>query len=105
MSWQDDVIRVHTNVSDKVSHIERMKSDRYFVWEEDDRVDLIADNKHIEKAIVIVTDLFTKHEFDSWVDLFSDSLDAEGYSWGYEFVERETDTGIFHHQWTWIYNG
>lgn len=103
--WYEDVIAVHTAVTDEVSHVQRMKSKRYFVWEEDEIEDLVADNLHAEKARVIVTDLFTKFEFDSWVDEFNESLQRAGYAWRYTFVEFEEDTRLYHHQWEWIYNG
>lgn len=103
--WYDDVIAVHTAVTDNVSHIQRMKSRRYFVWEEEDRTDLIADNKHEEQAISIVTDLFTNIEFDPWVEELCDSLQQAGYSWRYEFVDYEVDTKLYHHQWRWVYYG
>lgn len=103
--WFDDVIAVHTNVTENVSHIARLKSNRYFVWEEDVREDLLADGKHCEQAREIVTDLFTKEEFDSWVAEFEASLEECGYPWSYEFVDYETDTGLYHHQWRWSVYG
>lgn len=105
MAWYDDVIAVHTAVSDSVSHIQRMKSDRYFVWEEDDKTDLVADGEHSETGREIVTDLFTHIEFDPWVESFEIELNKNGYPWSYDFVEYEEDTGLFHHQWRWSIYG
>lgn len=104
MAWYDKVIAAHIAVTDSVSHIQRMKSNRYFVWEEDSRPTLYADGIAIEYAHEIVTDLFTNVEFDPWVEAFTDSLNGK-YSWSYEFVEYEADTGLYHHQWTWYVHG
>ena len=51
MTWYEKIIKAHTAVTDKVSHGGRMKSDRYFVWQEEGLADLIADNIHAEKAV------------------------------------------------------
>lgn len=104
MAWYDRVIEAHTAVTDSVSHIQRMKSNRYFVWEEDETVTLYADGTAIEWVHVIITDLFTNVEFDPWVEAFRDSLNGR-YSWSYDFIEYEEDTGLYHHQWRWELNG
>ena len=64
MSWVDKIIAVHTAVTDQVSHRERLKSDRYFVWQEDGTNDFVADGRHCARVITGTTDLFTKLEFD-----------------------------------------
>ena len=66
MKWYEKIIAVHLAVTDQVSHAEHMKSDRYFVWQEDGANDLEADGLHVERAITGSTDLFTKQEFDPW---------------------------------------
>lgn len=104
-TWYERVIAIHTAVTNSVSHVRRLKSDRYFVWEEDDRTDLTADNVHAEIARTIVTDLFTKIEFDEYVDDFEESLHLNECSYSYDFVDYEPDTGFFHHQWRWVLNG
>ncbi|MFR0798465.1 MAG: hypothetical protein ACLSHJ_06790 [Oscillospiraceae bacterium] len=53
-----------TAVTDAVSHTARLKSERYFVWQEDGSNALSADNGHAEGAVTGTTDLFTKLEFD-----------------------------------------
>lgn len=103
--WYDDVIAVHTAVTDSVSHIERVASDRYFVWEEDDTDILYADGRPVATVHSIVTDLFTKTEFDTWVEDFNNSLTEHGRGFAYDFVEYEPDTGFYHHQWRWDING
>ena len=46
MSWQERIIAAHLAVTDQVSHGQRMKSSRYFVWQEDGSNDLAAGNGH-----------------------------------------------------------
>ena len=60
MSWSDTIIRAHTAVTEAVSHGRRLRSSRYFVWQEDGANDLEADNGHEEGAVQGTTDLFTK---------------------------------------------
>lgn len=103
--WYNDVIAVHTAVTDAVSHVQRMASDRYFVWEENDMPILYGDGKPVAWSHEIVTDLFTKTEFDTWVDDFIISLVEHGYGFSYDFVDFEPDTGFYHHQWRWYVYG
>ena len=66
-SWATTIINAHKAVTPTaVSHATRIKSDRYFVWNEDDENDLNADNIHAERGVTGYTDLFTKREFDPW---------------------------------------
>ena len=39
-TWYERVIAAHRAVTDAVSHAVRLKSDRYFVWQEDGSHDL-----------------------------------------------------------------
>ena len=54
--WYEKIIAAHLDVTDQVSHIERIKSDRYFVWQEDGESVLAADDLHAECAITGTTD-------------------------------------------------
>lgn len=99
--WYEKIIAAHLSVTDQVSHIERMQSDRYFVWQEDGINALMANNLHAEKVVSGSTDLFTKIEFDAWVEEFSQALEDAGIAFSYDFVEREEDTGFYHHEWNW----
>ena len=101
MSWIEKIIKAHTAVTDAVSHYARLKSDRYFVWAEDARNDLISDGVHSETAIQGTTDLYTKIESDPWADEFEKALDAAGISWYKSSVQYEEDTGYIHHEWIW----
>lgn len=101
-SWIDTIVYAHTDVAGQfVSHATRMRANRYFVWDEDERNDLTADNKHAEKAVNGYSDLFTRTEFDPWANEIEDSFDAYGISWEKTGVTYEPDTGFFHHSWEW----
>lgn len=102
MTWYEKIIAAHTAVTKAVSHSERLKSDRYFVWQEDGANDFIADNVHAEKAVTGTTDLFTKREFDPWKERFEESLDSVlGITWRLNSIQYEQDTGFWHYEWTW----
>lgn len=101
MTWYEKVIAVHTAVTDAVSHSQRMKSSRYFVWQEDGSNGLEAGNTHAEKAVTGTTDLFTKQEFDPWKDAFEKSLDQHGIAWYLNSIQYEEETGFYHYEWVW----
>lgn len=102
MTWYDRIIAVHTAVTDVVTHGFHLKSDRYFVWQEDGTNDFEADGVHAEKAVTGTTDLYTKREFDPWKDDFEAALDAaQGVAWYLNSVQYEEDTGFFHYEWVW----
>lgn len=108
MSWYNDLIAVHRKVTDAVSHAARLKSDRYFVWQEDGANDDTADDRHAEKAHTGTTDLYTKNEFDPWKDAFETALDEAACigSWYLNSVQYEEDTGLTHYEWVWeVYGG
>lgn len=102
MSWHRTIVAAHTAVTDAVSHGQRLKSDRYFVWQEDGSDDFAADNRHVEKAVTGTTDLFTRQEFDPWREQFEQELDkAPEISWGLNSIQFEHDTGFWHYEWVW----
>lgn len=101
MSWQETIIAAHLAVTDQVSHNERMKSDRYFVWGERGSNDLEAGNGHGERAVLGYTDLFTKREFDPWKEQLEQALDAAGIAWALNSVQYEEETGFTHYEWYW----
>lgn len=101
-SWATTIINAHKAVTPTaVSHAARIKSDRYFVWQEDDENDLNADNIHAERGVTGYTDLFTKREFDPWAPALGAAFDAAGIAWEKTGVTYEPDTGFFHHSWDW----
>lgn len=101
MEWHEKIIAVHLAVTDQVSHAEHMKSDRYFVWQEDGANDLEADGLHTERAITGSTDLFTKQEFDPWKEQFEAAMEALGLPWSYNSFQYEEETGYYHYEWYW----
>lgn len=101
MTWYETIIAAHTAVTNAVSHGQRMKSDRYFVWQEDGANDLEANGVHGEKAMQGTTDLFSKTEFDPWADALGESLSSYGIAWYLNAVEFEEDTGFWHWEWVW----
>ena len=101
MTWYETIIAAHTAVTDSVSHNERMKSDRYFVWGENGADDLEASNIHAEKAVTGYTDLYTKIEFDPWKDQIEESFDKHGIFWSLNSVQYEEETGFTHYEWYW----
>ena len=101
MTWNEKIIAAHTAVTNQVSHMVRLSSERYFVWQEDGRNDLIADGIHVETAVTGTTDLFTKQEFDQWAEAFESSLDNLGIAWSFSSFQREADTGFLHYEWNW----
>lgn len=101
MRWYEEVIAVHAAVTDAVSHGCRLKSDRYFVWQEEGAADFEADDRHAEKAMTGSTDLFTKMEFDPWKDKFEAALNNSRLCWSLNSVQFEEDTGFWHYEWLW----
>lgn len=106
MTWYERIVAAHTAVTDAVSHYEKMKSDRYFVWQEENRSDLITEGVHAERAVRGTTDLYTKQEFDPWADALEASFDSLGIAWSVNSVQHEEQTGFVHTEWTWeVVNG
>ena len=101
MTWYEKIIAAHTAVTDSVSHNERMKSDRYFVWGETGADDLEASNIHAEKAVTGYTDLYTTMEFDPWKEQLEESFDTHGIFWNLNSVQYEEETGRTHYEWYW----
>lgn len=101
MSWYERIVAAHLSVSPAVSHAQRLKSERYFVWEEDGSADLEANGAHIERGMTGITDLFTKIEFDPWGDQLGPALTAQDIAWRLESVDFEPETGFWHWQWRW----
>ena len=101
MSWKKAIIDAHLTVTDSVSHYRRLKSDRYFVWAEDGTNDLSSDGVHTERAVVGTTDLYTKNEFDPWVDELEAAFEAAGISYYRNSVQYEEETGYIHTEWVW----
>ena len=101
MTWYEKIIAAHTAVTDAVSHYEKLKSDRYFVWQEEGSTDLLAEGTHAERAMRGTTDLFTKQENDPWIAALEESFDGKGIAWSLNSVQYEEETGFIHYEWLW----
>lgn len=99
--WYETIVEAHRAVTDQVSHQKRLKSDRYFVWQEDGRNDLPANNAHAEKAVTGRTDLFTKLELDPWAVALGEALSSHDIAWKLVSVAYEEETGFTHYSWNW----
>ena len=101
MTWREKIVAAHTAVTDAVSHYYRIKSERYFVWQEEAARDLVAEGRHVERAMRGTTDLFTKTDGDPWAGALEAALDAAGIAWYRNSVQYEQDTGFIHTEWVW----
>lgn len=101
MKWYEQIVKAHVAVTDAVSHVARLTSDRYFVWHEDGSNDLSANGAHVETAMTGATDLYTKLEFDPWVEEIGRSFSANGIAWNLISVDYEEETKFFHYSWDW----
>lgn len=101
MNWMDTIREAHTRVTDAASHHARMKSDRYFVWQEEGDNALYAGNGVAERAMRGTTDLFTKLDGDPWAAEFEASLTESGITWYLNSIQYEEDTGFRHWEWVW----
>lgn len=101
MRWYETIVAAHRLVTDQVNHRKRLKSERYFVWQEDGANDLVANNAHVEGAVTGSTDLFTKQEFDPWAEALGPALTSCGIAWRLVSVSYEENTGFIHYSWDW----
>lgn len=97
----ETLIAAHTAVTEDVRHGFHMRTDRYFVWQEDGRNDLMADGIHAEIAHTGTTDLYTRREFDPWARELEKSFDRHGICWYLNSVQYEEETGYWHYEWVW----
>lgn len=105
MTWMEKIMNAHRMVTDAVSHYEKLKSSRYFVWQEDGETSLQANNRHRERAVTGTTDLFTKREFDPWKEKLEKAFAFYGIAYALNSVQYEEETGFTHYEWTWEVSG
>lgn len=101
MTWFEKIVAAHLAVTSAVSHGGRMKSERYFVWQEDGGNDLAADGIHAERAMTGRSDLYSKTELDPWSFAIGEAFDENGIAWSLYSTEYEEDTGFWHWSWDW----
>ena len=99
--WHEKVIAALTSVTDAVSHGGRLSGCQYIVWEEDGGKDLLADNRHSERAMTGTADLFTKQEFDPMVYMIGEAFDDYGICWRLASTQYEDETGYWHYEYEW----
>lgn len=99
--WSDRIVAAHLAVTTAVSHSARLKSDRYFVWQEDGANDLAANNGHGERVMTGRTDLYSKVELDPWAEALGEEFDRRGIAWELVSVDYEEETGFGHWSWDW----
>ena len=85
MTWYEHILAALHVVTDQVSHGGRLKSTRYFVWQEESRSDYMAGGLHAEKAQSGSTDLYAD----------------DCIAWECTGVVYDPDTGFWHWEWTW----
>ena len=93
MSWEDTIREAHTRVTDAVSHHARLRSDRYFVWQEEGDNALYAEGVIAERAM--------RGDSDPWAPAFEKSRTESGIAWYLNTIQYEPDTGFRHYEWVW----
>ena len=103
MTTIDKIKDMHLAVTDNVYHYHAWRqTDRYFVWQEREPDDLIADGVHVERAVQGITDYFTKMEYDPHIDEFEVSMnETPGVAWYRNSEQYEEETGFIHIEWYW----
>lgn len=103
MTWYECIIAVHRAVTDQVSHGGRLKSRRYFVWQEAKPRDFIADGVHCERVHRGSSSLYTTQEFDPWAEKFEQAMNGQSnIAWKCEGKwPDEADTHLWHYEWSW----
>ena len=101
MKWYEKIIEALTTITDKVGHGEHLKGSRYFVWQEDGTNDLYGGNRHAEKAMTGTIDLYSKTEFDPWVETLGDVLEEAGIPYYLNSIQFEPETKYWHWEWVW----
>lgn len=78
--------------------------DPYVVWAETGEDNsLEADNRKASYALTGSIDLFTKTEFDPFIDSVFNALNAAEIGFELESVQFEDDTKYIHYSWTfWV---
>ena len=93
MKWYDKIKAVHLAVTDAVAHRKHLKGNRYFVWQEDGTNRFCADGRQAERAVTGTTDLYTRLEYDPWVEAFEAALDAAADRLGWPLFVKPVRAG------------
>ena len=72
----------------------------YCVWAEDTESSSVeGDNQKVEQGIQGSIDLFTKQEFDPFVDLIQSALNTARIAFYLNSVQYEDETQFIHYEW------
>lgn len=87
----------------KVYHYWRASTEiPYCIWMETGETSIQANNHKAEQGIVGAIELFTRTEFDSYVDSIQSALnEVENLYWEYDGADYEDETNLIHHSWVW----
>lgn len=76
------------------------KGNRYIVWQEDSEGEsLHADDKHEIMVISGTIDLYTKLEYDPWIQEIQKALDNAEIACHIESIQYEEETKFIHYEW------
>jgi len=96
-----DLVTALTNTGLKFAHFgwSKAPSGDYGVYAEDGANDLIAGNKHIEKALQGTVDYFTRDATGAPKTTIEAALDSVPVAWYLNSIQYESDTGYIHYEW------
>lgn len=88
-------------VTKDVYHYEKTSiEERYIVWQEDSEGDsLHADDKHEITVFSGTIDLYTKLEYDPWIQEIQKALDNAEIACHIESIQYEEETKFIHYEW------
>lgn len=105
MSFQNKLAQIKETLTGieglEVGHYEYSgTADRYCVWAEDTESSSVeSDNYKTEQAIQGTIDLYTKTEFDPYVDAVQDAMKTARISFYLNSVQYEDETELIHYEW------
>lgn len=93
-------------VTNAVYHYEAdHKPDRYIVWAEDGSgTDLSSNNKKQIQVVQGTIHLYTKQEFDPFVEQIQSALTEFGICWTLNSVQYEDEVKFIHYEWVFEVN-
>lgn len=77
--------------------------DEYCVWQEEQSVDLKANNTTVEIGMQGTIDLFTKTEYSSKISAIETALTDADIGFTLNSVQYEEDTSYIHYEWVWSF--
>ena len=77
----------------------------YGVWAEESGADLVAGNRHIERATAGTIDYFTRNDSIVVRETIESALNSAPILWALNAILFEEDTGFIHYEWTYTVYG